>query len=142
MKLPAVVSNGGDGGGMSVWRVLSLTAAAPRRLYPPHSFPIRVAPSRIFIFSPLRLSISALRFVPSTLGTPACITRHYSPDTCSRYLCRVLSRAHSTLCLPLLLSLSLRCAYVCKVQERVYGYTRNGRTTRQVHIVHCRAKYR
>lgn len=35
MKLPAVVSNGDDGGGVSVCRVLSLTAATPSPLPSP-----------------------------------------------------------------------------------------------------------
>lgn len=61
-----------------------------------HTFSLSLScspsPSRSVSLS-LSLSISVLRFVPSTLETPACITRHYSPDTCSRYLCRMLAYA-------------------------------------------------
>lgn len=76
--------------------VLSLTAAihppfppACRTLPHIHIFPL------LFLPHVLSFSILVLRFVPSTLGTPACITRHYSPDTCSRYLCRVLAYART-----------------------------------------------
>lgn len=123
MKLPAVVSNGDDGGGVSVWRVLSLTAATPS----PLPSPSVSRPPAYSYFPPYDSLYLALRFVPSTLGTPACITRHYSPDTCSRYLCRMLASAHS-LYLPL--STSLLCTYV---QSAGTCMGTNGFTIHQVH---------
>lgn len=79
-------SNAGVGGGVSVV-VLSLTATKTLLLFAP------VAPSlpHIHIFLP-QLSISQpyVSFRLDSRNTDM----HYSPDTCSRYLCRVHSCMH------------------------------------------------